>query len=183
MRKYYFIGAITLGLMVTALAVRPRVVAAGTLTQTEQVTQLLGDAKAEAYQLSMDASTMESYTRSTANWEAHSAAIERIKEDVNAAGRTITKLDNARSTAMPWQVTAIDRVKPLLKEIAANTTAVIGYIKANPSRLTKSEYKDYIEANSDLADRLAGLIKDFVDYGNTKERLDRLAAKLELPEK
>ncbi len=45
------------------------------------------------------------------------------------------------------------------------------------------EYKDYIEANADVADKLAGLIADFVDYGNTKNKLERLTAKLELPGK
>lgn len=181
MKRCYATGAIMFTLMATGIAVRPPVFAAGNVADSDQVTQLLLDAKGQAFQLSMDASTMESYTRSNLGWETHSDAIARIKDDVNAAGRTLTKLDNARYAASPWQTTAIDRITPLLKEIASNTTTVIKYIGANPRRLTNGDYKDYIEANSDLAEKLAGLIKDFVDYGNTKSRLDRLAAKLELP--
>jgi hypothetical protein len=40
------------------------------------------------------------------------------------------------------------------------------------------EYKDYLEANADYATDLAAMIADFVDYGRTKQRLERLAAKL-----
>jgi hypothetical protein len=60
---------------------------------------------------------------------------------------------------------------------------VIGYINKNPSRLGTPEYRDYIETNSDTASALAGLIGDFVNYGNTRDRLDRLSKKLELPGK
>jgi hypothetical protein len=151
---------------------------------SEQVNQLLSDAKAEAYQLSLDASTMESYTRSaTTTWQSHAVAVMQMKEHVNAAGRTLTKLDDARKSASPWQATAIDRIKPLLKEIASTTENVIGYINKNPSRLGTPEYRDYIETNSDTASALAGLIGDFVNYGNTRDRLDRLSKKLELPGK
>jgi len=68
-----------------------------------------------------------------------------------------------------------------LKEIAANTQNAIQYLNKSPKRLSSNEYKDYIEANADVAEKLAGLVADFVDYGNTKNRLERLTSKLELP--
>ena len=43
-------------------------------------------------------------------------------------------------------------------------------------------YKDYIEANADLSIELASMISDFVNYGDTKQRLESLAGKLELQE-
>ena len=58
-------------------------------------------------------------------------AVDQMKERINAAGRTLTKLEDARHTASPWQATAMDRVMPLLKEIAANTETVIQYINKN----------------------------------------------------
>jgi hypothetical protein len=68
----------------------------------------------------------------------------------------------------------------LLKELADNTTNVIQYIKDNPKRLMFPAYKEYIEANADTSSRLTSLIGDFQDYGNTKQRLEALADKLEL---
>jgi hypothetical protein len=43
------------------------------------------------------------------------------------------------------------------------------------------EYRDYLEANADYAADLASMIGDFVDYGNTRQRVARLGAKLEVP--
>jgi N-acyl-D-aspartate/D-glutamate deacylase len=169
-------------LVVGIVAISPALRAAD-IPDSEQVSKLLSEAKTQAFQLKEDASTMESYTRSNASWESHSAAVAQMKEHTNAAGRTLTKLEDARHTASPWQATAIDRIKPLLKEIATNTETVIDYINKSPKRLFMSEYKDYIETNSDVSSELAGLIADFVDYGNTKNRLERLTTKLELPGK
>ena len=95
-------------------------------------------------------------------------------------GRQLTKLDEARNTASAWQKTAIDRIAPLLKELASDTTAVIERLNNNPKALNTDEYKDYLGANSDDAAHLASLIADFLDYGRTKRRLERLTDRLEL---
>jgi hypothetical protein len=151
---------------------------------SEQVNQLLADAKTQAYQLSVDAATMCTYTHSTnASWEVHSVAVGQMREHVNAAGRTLAKLEEVRKAASPWQTTAITRIGPLLKEIALNTETVINYLNKHPQRLLMSEYRDYLEANADVTEKLSGLVADFVSYGHTKNRLESLSSKLELPAK
>jgi len=149
-------------------------------TDSEQISKLLSEAKTQAYQLREDASTLESYSRKGLDWQTHATAVNEMKDHVNAVGRTLAKLEDARATASPWQATAIDRIKPLLREIASNTTLVIDTLNKSPRRLSAQEYKDYIEANSDDAAQLADLIADFVNYGNAKNRMERLASKLEL---
>lgn len=126
---------------------------------------------------------MERYSRSNANWEAHTDAISRIREDVNKMGRLLTSLDTNRSSAADWQKVAIDRILPVARELASNTTAAIEHLNKEPGRLNTPEYQEYLEAISDCAVNLASTISDFIDYGKTRERMDRLAAKLELPEK
>ena len=42
-------------------------------------------------------------------------------------------------------------------------------------------YKDYIKVNADLAAELAALVGNFVDYGKTRQQLDQLTNKLDLP--
>ncbi len=148
---------------------------------SEQVSKLLSQAKTQAYQLREDASALESYSRWNSDWANHKTAINEMKDHVNAVAGTLAKLDDARATAAPWQATAIDRIKPLLREIAANTGEVIDAVNKSPKRLATKEYRDYIEANSDDANQLAELIANFVNYGNAKNRMERLAAKLELP--
>ncbi len=125
---------------------------------------------------------MESYTRWDSPWDLHRDAIAEMRDHVNEVGRTLTKLDEARAGASPWQMTAIDRIKPLLHEIAANTASLIQMINKNPKRMATEEYKDYIEANADESAQLSQLIADFVNYGNSKNRMDHLGAKIEVPQ-
>jgi len=148
---------------------------------SEQASKLLAEAKAMAFQLKEDAQTMESYTRSNATWESHAAAINQIKERVNALGRQAMKLKDARNTASPWQKAAIDRINPFLDELEGYTEAVIENVNKHPMLLTTPEYKDYLEANADYAGDLAAMIADYVDYGRTKQRLEHLSEKLEVP--
>ena len=148
---------------------------------SEQVSKLLSEAKTMAFQLKEDAETMEGYTRSDATWESHAAAITQVKERVNALGRQVTKLKDARNTASPWQKAAIDRINPFMDELAGYTEAIIENVNKHPNLLTTPEYKDYLEANADYAGDLAAMIGDFVNYGRTKQRLQRLTEKLEVP--
>jgi hypothetical protein len=149
--------------------------------ESDQVSRLLSDAKVQAFQLKEDAEQIETFTRASAAWESHAEAITKIKEDVNKMGGLLTKLQNSRNSAAPWQQTAIDRVNPVAKELASNTTAAIERLNKNPRRLSTTDYQNYLEAIADSATNLAGTIANFVDYGKTRQRLDRLTTKLELP--
>jgi hypothetical protein len=148
------------------------------------VSKLLSQAKTQSYAISVDATTLESYTRQPSlDWTTHAAEITRMKTDINAAGMTVSALDDSKGQAAAWQVTAIDRIIPYLREIATNTTAAIEFLNKNQTRLKSVEYKDYIEANSDTSQELASLIAHFVDYGNHKSRYESLKNTLELPGK
>ena len=182
MRKHRLL--IRMGTLVSLLAgfvVASPAVNTADVPDSEQVSKLLSEAKTMAFQLKEDAQTMESFTRTNVSWQTHAAAINLIKEHVNALGRQVAKLKDARDTASPWQNTAIDRINPFLDELGGYTSAVIEHIKGEPKH-TMNEYKDYLEANADYASDLAAMIADFVDYGKTKQRMERLAAKLEVPE-
>ena len=121
---------------------------------SERVLKLLSDAKTTAFQLKEDAEAMESFTRVNVTWECHAKAITVIKDHVNELGRIVGKLREARAEASPWQKTAIDRIVPFLDEL---------------------------EANVDYSADMAAIISDFVNFGKTKARFERLSDKLELP--
>jgi len=156
---------------------------AAEVPDSEQVTKLLADVKSDAYLLRDDAQLMESYTRSDISLETQKRTVELVKSHVNAMGKTLAELVAAKDTASPWQVAAIDRIQPFLRELADNTTQAINYINGGPKNYKTGEYKDYIEANADVAAGLFSLISDFVDYGNHKNRMQRLAIKLEVSNK
>jgi hypothetical protein len=100
-----------------------------------QVSKLLSDAKTQAFRLSEDAAEMESFTWTAIpmSWQSHTEGITQFKEDVNTMARQLEKLEVARRTASPWQKTAIDRIIPLLHELASNTTGAIEILNNSPA--------------------------------------------------
>jgi len=148
---------------------------------SEHVSALLSEAKTMAFQLKEDAETMETFTRSRASWQSHADAIAQIKEHFNALSKQVDKLKAAKAGASPWQKTAIDRIDPFLNEMSGYTEAVIEQLNKHPERLGTPEYKDYLEANADYSGDMAAMIADFVDYGRTKDRLQELTDRLEVP--
>lgn len=166
--------------MLAGFLVPPPALKAAANPDSEQVSRLLSEAKTMAFQLKEDAVAMESFTRSNASWESHAAAINQIKEHINVLGRQVGKLKAAEGSASPWQKTAIDRIDPYLDEMGGYTTAVIERLNGDRKH-TIADYKDFLEANADYATDLAAMIGDFVDYGNAKDRAERLGAKLEVP--
>ncbi len=153
--------------------------------ESESVSKLLADAKTQSYQVTVDAGILESYTRQPhLNWVSHASEIDRMKNDINTVAKTVGKLNDARTQAAPWQATAIDRIIPMMKEIADNTTNAIEFLNKNQAKpLITGDYKDYIEANADVSTELSDMIAHFVDYGNHKNRYQELRRTLELPAK
>jgi hypothetical protein len=150
---------------------------------SEQVSKLLAEVRGEALLLRDDAQLMESYTRSDISRETQGRTVTAVRAHVNAIGKKLAELMSAKNSASPWQVAAIERIQPWVRELATNTSRAIGYINSGPANYKTGEYKEYLEANSDVSNGLFSLISDFVDYGNSKDRMDRLATRLEISEK
>src|SRR6516162_3187204 len=133
MSKHGFVrrSGLILPLVVFASAAAT-VCAAQASRDSKEVSALLSDVKTEAVQLRHDADEMKAFTHSTLTWESHARKVEEIKEHVNSAGKLLTKLDNAKKDASPWQQQAIDRITPLLKELASSVTATIDHLSQKP---------------------------------------------------
>ena len=149
----------------------------------ERVSLLLSEAKTEALQLKLDASEMESFTASKLSWESHAEKLREIKEHVNKVGEITSQLNAERAGAAPWQKVAINRVNPLMTELAMTVQATIGHLNMNRERLQASDYTDYLRITSELAAKMAALVADFVDYGETKAKFENLSRKLEVSER
>ena len=150
---------------------------------SEQVTKLFAETKAEAVQLREDALEVVVWARSNLSWESHTQKIVEIKEHVNQAGHLLAQLNELRDTASPWQQKAIDTIHPLLKEMADNVEATIEYYNNHREHLKASEYSDYAVTNSELATNLAALVKDYVDYAEHKAHYQRLQEKLQVAQR
>ena len=152
--------------------------------EPESISKLLAKAKAQAYAISVDATVLQSYTRQTnLDWRTHAKQITRMKNHINAAAQTVAALDEAKGRAVPWQLAAINRILPYMREIADDTTNAIEFLNKNQAQLNNQDYKEYLKQNSDMSRELATLVAQFVDYGNSKGGYDKLQKTLELPAK
>jgi hypothetical protein len=176
------VSRVTLGLFLGALAFAASTAfGAQTSKDSKEVSAILEEVKSEAIQLSHDADELKSFTHSTLTWHSHVVKIEEIKRHVNNAGKSLSELDSARAEASPWQQQAIDRINPLLRELASNVTTTIEHLNQKPNLLQTSPYVDYVAANYDLASNLAELVSDYVEYGKSKAKSAELAERLEVP--
>jgi uncharacterized membrane protein YgaE (UPF0421/DUF939 family) len=104
----------------------------------------------------------------------------REKAAVNDMGKVVEKLEASRNSASQWQQQAIDRMVPLLKELASNTTAAINHLNEERNRPTSGEYADYLRQNSQTARELSDLVSSVVQYRDTRAKLEKLEQKLEI---
>ncbi|HET8638164.1 MAG TPA: hypothetical protein VFL96_15045, partial [Acidobacteriaceae bacterium] len=111
-----------------------------------QVTKLLREASMSATQLKNDSVEMESYARSQLQWQTHARQVNLIREHVNNSGKILADLHEARDTAEPWQQEAIDRITPLLQELASNTTSIIDHLNEK-QQTWHPEYQSYLKSN------------------------------------
>jgi hypothetical protein len=173
------LAAITL---IVATAVLPSVLGSATRKPANgEVAAQLDAAKVEASELARDADEMTALVRDDTSWQSHADTLNRIADHVNNMGKILAKLQSERDEASPWQQQAIDRMVPLLKDIAANTTAAIEHLNKNQSRPASSDYKAYLEQNADTAHELADTISAFDKYGRTRAKLEELQNKIEIP--
>ena len=100
-----------------------------------------------------------------------------IKDHINQAGGLVIELAARRTKASAWQQAAIDRVTPLLRELASNTEATIEHLIKNQRRIHTQEFQEYVKATYNMATRLAAIIGDFVDYAEAKDKYEPLSRK------
>jgi hypothetical protein len=146
-----------------------------------QISALLSQAKMDSIRLREDSNQLKDFVGSEVAWDTYSVHTGMIADDIVAMQETIARLDKARSAGSAWQQTAIDKIKPLMKEFAATMEELSKIMLEKP--MDRSEFNEYLQANFDNAEQLTALISDFVDYGKAKHRLETSAAKLKLETK
>jgi len=142
------------------------------------VDQLFQQARSQALQLRRDSATLESFTRSRMSWQSHNAQVSTITTHVNDLGQTLSQLQAARDSAGKASQQAIDRIQPILQELASNTTSIIEHLNQNPNRLRDPTYREYLRANADLASTLAEQTSNIVAFADAQRRFEEAQAKL-----
>ena len=145
------------------------------------ISDLLKVVESHATQADDDAQMLANYTLSNLDWRTHANQLNSIKEHINNLISDANQLTSLRDEGSPWQQEAIDRIDPLLREMANHLNITIEHLNSNQSQVHMPPYKDYVRANLDLMTRAHEAIADFVDYGAARTTADELEQKLELP--
>lgn len=169
--SYLSAAALLLGVVFLASAWTPA------FSDSAEASRLLQEARMSAARLHRDATQMETYTRSKLSWQSHAAQINAIKEHINSAGKVVADLHNARDGAEAWQQDAIDKITPLLQELASNTESIINHLN-DKKETWHPEYEGYVRSNAELSAELSKLISDYIDYDNAKGKTQELGKKL-----
>ncbi len=148
---------------------------------SEKITKLLEQVREHAVLAEQDAELLESYAHSSLGWQSHANRIERMKDHVNELIGDFNEAKTLRSDGSPWQQETIDHLEPLLQGMANHLSACIEHLNANQQKVNMKPWKDYIRANHDYASKTADLIRDYVDYGEARTKVDTLEKKLEMP--
>ena len=148
---------------------------------SKAITDLLKEAKSHAVVAEADAETLESYTRATMSWQTHGNRLTKMKIHANDLLSDFNQLKSMRSEGSLWQQEAIDRVDPLLRDMADHLGAMIDHFNDNKNKIHMPPYREYAKANLELMSRTNRLISDFIDYGDARSKADNFERALELP--
>ena len=170
---------LTIGILITFLSLSLPARVFALRGESDQLAQLLGEARTEAGELAKDADETESLIRNDVSWQTHAEMLESVKGHVNNMGRIIDKLTATRSSGSELQEQAVDRILPLLKELAANTTAAINYLNQNKARPIGEPYTQYLKENADTAHQLASTVSSLFEYEKTMNKMGELKNKLD----
>ena len=125
---------------------------------------------------------METFHLSPMTWESHANKLTEIRGHVNQMGKVVGKLEHFRPAASAWQQQAIDRIVPVLKQLAFSVQNSIDHLAAvRGSDLRLPEHRYHVSISADLAITLERMIRDYVDYGTARRQVRDLSSQLELP--
>ncbi len=179
MKSIKMVQAIRRGTLVACLFAIPMLGVSQT-KDSAAISDALHEARSHAVVVQDDAATLESYTRSQMSWQSHARHLQRMKEHANELMSDFNKLQSLRSEGSSWQQDAIDRIDPLLREMATHLNNTIDHLINNQSQVQMQPYRDYVDANLDVMTRARDAISDFVSYGEARSTADDLEQKLEL---
>jgi len=131
----------------------------------------------QAAQVSLDAETVRSLSQDHhSNWQSHVYYLNNLREGVNSMGKLLAELEERKSQGSEAQQMAIERSRPHLVALAAETTEALNLLRARSGNVLQPQYKETVADLSRQADILYQTVDTIVNYHNADDRLDKLEA-------
>jgi hyperosmotically inducible protein len=143
----------------------------------KQVERLFKQISANAARVSKHADHLDSFMRgSRYAYTTHASELIGAKEAINAIGVDFRQLQELRPSALPWQQSVIDRMQPVLVELAGHATDAIERLNAEQPGLPSQDYKGAVGNLYAYAEQTRMLVAVNLDYAQAREKLNRLDA-------
>ena len=144
----------------------------------KEVDRLLKQISANAASTGRHADTLDSFTRGAnrLGYETYAAELTHAKEAINAMVADFRRLQDLSPNALPWQQAVIDRIGPVLSEMAGHVSTAIERLNESRGRLLSAEYREAVTNLYAYAGHARNLIAVNLDYARAREKLNTLDA-------
>jgi hypothetical protein len=126
----------------------------------KEADQLLTQVRTQAYEVKKDSDGLATLSRfNQVDWQSNSESLNDIREDVNAMGKTLCRLNQIRSAVLPWQQQEIDRIRPALVELADSTGEAIKLFNAHEETVWATDFPQEITDIHNEASRIHDTVR------------------------
>lgn len=136
-----------LSLAALALLVPVRSAYAAERSHSTTIPKLLDQIKQHAAEANYDAEVLESYKNSNFDLRTHAQVLTNIKEHANDLFQDYDTLQRVRDSGKPAQRDAIDKLEPLLRDMATSLTNTLQTLNAHQERVNMPEFRNMERAN------------------------------------
>lgn len=140
--------ATMLSLAALALLVPMRSAYAAERSGSSAIPKLLNEVKHHAAEAKYDAEVLETHRRSPVDWRVYAQTLTNIKGHANDLFQDYYTLQRVRDSGTPAQREAIDKLEPLLRDMATSLTNTIQTLNAHQQRVNMPEFRDKVLADS-----------------------------------
>ena len=105
---------------------------------------------------------------SMASWQGHASLLTDLKGNVNALGSSVARLEALRDAASPEERLEIDRVNPLVRDLANATSGAIVYINGHLPDVWQPQYRQYLDTLVDKSEQLGKSTGEFLQFSYTR---------------
>jgi hypothetical protein len=110
--------------------------------------QILNQVKQHAAEANYDAALLDSYRRSNLDWRSYARTLAEIKEHANDLFQDYYELQRARNSGTQAQRVAIDKLEPLLREMATELTNTFQTLNEHQARVNTPNFRTRVHADS-----------------------------------
>ena len=112
------------------------------------IPKLLDQVRQHAAQANRDGAILESYTYSPIDFRMYAQTLTNLKAHVQNMFRGYYQLQQMRDRGTPAQQEAIDRLDPLLREVATSLTNTIQELNAEQGRVNMPGFRARVHSNT-----------------------------------